>query len=68
VSDELESSESKSLYDAYQKGIKEGIARERERCISMASRDIYLSDEVSGAHLIRKPNCTCAKDIAGEVV
>ncbi len=52
--------------DAYQKGVVDGVEQERARCVAIAARDVEVVDEVSGTRFMRKPNCTCAKDLAGE--
>ncbi len=55
-----------NLEDAYKKGFVDGVEQERDRCIAIASRDVEVVDQVSGTRFMRKPDCTCAKDIAGE--
>jgi hypothetical protein len=47
-------------------GYLAGKLDERARCISISSRDVEVVDRVSGIKLMVKPNCSCAKDIAGE--
>lgn len=47
-------------------GYLAGKMDERARCVSIASRDVEVVDHVSGIKFMIKPNCSCAKDIAGE--
>lgn len=53
-------------FKSRQMGYQAGVEAERARCIAIASRDVEVVDQVSGTRFMRKPDCTCAKDIAGE--
>lgn len=66
--DEYSAGYSEGNDEGYEAGWEDGIAygteKERARCISIASRDVEVVDQVSGTRFMRKPDCSCAKDIS----